>query len=179
MYDVWKRDTWTAKSVRTTYTHDLIRPPTLTLSLDANTMVQVTQTHLPEAIFQEGNDLASRAHAAPMTELSLEGDDTRDANDDVSIPKLEEDSKPPRPHGLPLSPTTSESSGPQSPTSGFGYGMVMTPSVQVIPPHESPHVSKPMHSNPGYMNGYYTQPYVSEKGPAFWPPTSSVSQYGY
>ncbi|CAG7921723.1 unnamed protein product [Penicillium olsonii] len=148
--------------------------------IDANTMIQVTQTHLPEAIFQDRGDISSLAHAAPSTGPSIETDsDVRDASDDLRIPKLEEDSKPQRSHGLPLSPTTSESSGPQSPTNGYGYGMVMPPSVQVIPPNESPNVSKPMHPDPAYMNGYYTQPFVSEKGPAFWPHTNSVSQYGY
>lgn len=142
-------------------------------------MIQVTQTHLPEAIFQDNNTLAIRAHAAPMTELLEPENNMHDASEEPSIPKLEEDSKPQRLHGLPLSPSTSESSGPQSPTSGFGYGMVMAPSLHVIPPHEPPKASKPMHPDPNYLNGYYTQPYVSDKGPAFWPHANSVSQYGY
>lgn len=143
--------------------------------------MQVTQVPFPEAILQDRHDLTSRAHAAPLTGSSLETENgRRDTSDDPTIPKLEEDLKPQRSHGLPLSPTTSESSEPQSPTSGYGYGMVMAPSVQVIPPQESPSVPKPMQPDPAYMNGYYAQqPFPSDKGPAFWPHASSVSQYGY
>ncbi|CAG8270105.1 unnamed protein product [Penicillium salamii] len=148
--------------------------------IDANTMIQVTQTHLPEAIFQDRNDLSSRAHAAPSSGLPLETEsDVNDSSDDPSNSKLEEDPKPQRSHGLPLSPTTSESSGPQSPTSGYGYNTVMAPPVQIVPPHDSSNFLKPEHQESNYIDGYYTQPFVPQKGPAFWPHANSVSQYGY
>jgi hypothetical protein len=150
-------------------------------AIDASTMIQVTQTHLPEAIFHDSNELPSRAHAAPVIAPAHEREnDMHDAGDDPRVPTPdEEDVKLHHSHGLPLSPTTSESSSPHSPTGSFGYGLAMAPSVHVIPPHESPIVSKPMHADPGYLSGYYAQPFVPEKGPAYWPHASSVSQYGY
>ena len=143
-------------------------------------MIQVTQTHLPVAIFQDSNELPSHTHAAPMTASAHKREnDMHDASDDPSIPTAEEeDSKIHHSYGLPLSPTTSESSGPHSPSGSFGYGLAMAPSVHVIPPNESPMVSKPMHADSGYLNGYYAQPLVSDKGSAaFWPHANSVSQY--
>jgi hypothetical protein len=145
-------------------------------------MIQVSQTHLPEAIFHDSNELPSRAHAAPMTVSAHKRENAMlDPSDDSNIPTAdEEDSKMHHTHGLvPLSPTNSESSGSHSPTGGFGYGLPMAPSVHVIPPHESPVAPKPMQASPGYLNGYYTQSFVSDKGPAYWPHTNPVSQYGY
>lgn len=148
---------------------------------DANTLIQVTQTHLPEAIFQDGDDLSSRAHAAPVTASMVETEhDMQDAGDNPSISTLEEDdSKLHHSHNLPLSPTTSESSGPHSPTGSFGYPMGVAPSVHVIPPLESPNVTKSMHPDPSYLSGYYSQPFVSEKGPEFWPHGNPAPPFGY
>jgi hypothetical protein len=149
---------------------------------DANTLIQVTQTHLPEAIFQDGDESSSRAHVAPVSTSSVveREHNIHDSSDDPSIPTLEDDdSKPHYSHGLPLSPTTSESSGPHSPTGSFGYPMNMVPSVHVIPPHESPMVTKSMNPSSGYLPGYYAQPFVPEKGPGFWSNANSMGQYGY
>lgn len=151
------------------------------VTIDASTLIQVTQTHLPEAIFQDGDELSSRAHAAPVIAPMIEAKhDMHDAGDNPGISTLEEDdSKLQHSHGLPLSPTTSESSGPHSPTGSFGYPMGIAPSVHVIPPLESQNVTKSMHPDPSYLSGYYSQPFVSEKGPGFWPHASSASQFGY
>ncbi|KGO71210.1 Protein of unknown function DUF2841 [Penicillium italicum] len=149
--------------------------------IDANTLIQVTQTHLPEAMFQDGDELSSRAHAAPATASVVEAEhDVHDAGDNPGITTLEEDdSKLHHSHNLPLSPTTSESSGPQSPTGSFGYPLGIAPSVHVIPPLESPNVTKSMHPDPSYLSGYYSQSFVSDKGPGFWPHANSASQFGY
>lgn len=148
---------------------------------DASTLIQVTQTHLPEAIFQDGDEISSRAHAAPVTASMMEAEhDMQDAGDNPSISTLEEDdSKLHHSHNLPLSPTTSESSGPHSPTGSFGYPMGVAPSVHVIPPLESPNVTKSMHPDPSYLSGYYSQPFVSDKGPGFWPHGNPAPQFGY
>ncbi|CAG8905469.1 unnamed protein product [Penicillium egyptiacum] len=148
--------------------------------IDASTLIQVTQTHLPEAIFPDSNELSSRAHAAPVTASVVEAEhDMHDADDNPSIPTLEEDDSKLHHSSLPLSPTTSESSGPQSPTGSFGYPMGIAPSVHVIPPLESPNVTKSMHPDPSYLSGYYSQPFVSDKGPGFWPHANPASQFGY
>ncbi|KAJ5210435.1 hypothetical protein N7491_010242 [Penicillium cf. griseofulvum] len=148
--------------------------------IDASTLIQVTQTHLPEAIFQDSDEL-SRAHAAPVTSSMIEAEnDMRDAGDESAISTLEEDdSKLHHSHGLPLSPTTSESSGPHSPAGSFGYPMGMAPSVHVIPPLESPNITKSMHPAPSYHPGYYSQQFVSDKGPGFWSHANPASQFGY
>ncbi|KAJ5474076.1 hypothetical protein N7475_003642 [Penicillium sp. IBT 31633x] len=149
--------------------------------IDANTLIQVTHTHLPEAIFHDGDEPSARAHAVPMVTPAIEVEnDMHDASDDPSIPPFEEDdSKFHHPNGLPLSPITSESSGTHSPVGSFGYPIGMVPSVHVIPPHESPVVPKSMHPDPIYMSGYYAQPFASDKGPGFWAQAESVSQYGF
>ncbi|KAJ6178495.1 hypothetical protein N7519_008956 [Penicillium mononematosum] len=149
--------------------------------IDASTLIQVTQTHLPEAIFPDSDELSSRAHAAPVTGPVVEVEhDMHDAGDNPGIPALEEDdSKLHHSHSLPLSPTTSESSGPQSPTGSFGYPIGMAPSVHVIPPLESANVAKSMHPDPSYLSGYYSQPFVSDKGPEFWSHANPASQFGY
>lgn len=149
--------------------------------IDASTLIQVTQTHLPEAIFQDGDELSSRAHAAPATASVIETEhDMHDAGDNPGISTLEEDdSKLHHSHSLPLSPTTSESSGPHSPTGSFGYPMGIAPSVHVIPPLETQNVPKSMHPDPTYLSGYYSQPFVSDKGPGFWAQANSASQFGY
>jgi hypothetical protein len=146
--------------------------------IDANFLIQVKHTHLPEAVFQETHELQPRAHAAPVAVHKREND--LDAGDDPNLTPDEEDVKVHHSRSLPLSPTTSESSSTHSPSGGYNYGMTMAPSVHVIPPHESAIASKPMHADPGYLNGYYTQQFVPEKAPgAYWPHASSVSQYGY
>ncbi|KAJ5372269.1 hypothetical protein N7517_004275 [Penicillium concentricum] len=148
--------------------------------IDASTLIQVTQTHLPEAIFQDSDELSSRAHAAPVTSSVVEAQrDMRDAGDEPGTSTLEEEDSKLHPHSLPLSPTTSESSGPHSPTGSFGYPMGMAPSVHVIPPLESSNVTKSLHPDPSYLSGYYSQQFVSDKGPGFWSHANSASQFGY
>ncbi|KAJ5154231.1 uncharacterized protein N7500_009670 [Penicillium coprophilum] len=148
--------------------------------IDANTLIQVTQTHLPEAIFQDSDELSSRAHAAPVTSSVIEAEhDIHDASNETGVSTLEEDDSKPHHSQSPLSPTTSESSGPHSPTGSFGYPMNMAPSVHVIPPLESSNVTKSMHPDPSYLSGYYPQQFVSDKGPGFWSQANPTSQFGY
>ncbi|KAJ5801273.1 uncharacterized protein N7518_003341 [Penicillium psychrosexuale] len=148
--------------------------------IDGSTLIQITQTHLPEAIFPD-DDLLSRAHAAPVTAPSIEAEyNMHDARDNPVISTLEDDDpKLHHSHSLPLSPTTSESSGPHSPTGSFGYPIAIAPSVHVIPPLESPNVTKSIHPDPGYLSGYYSQPFVSDKGPGFWPHANTASHRPY
>lgn len=148
---------------------------------DANTLIQVTQTHLPEAVYQGGDGLSSHALAAPAAASVIEVEhDMHSAGDNTGASfQEEEDSKLHHSHCQPLSPTTSESSGSHSPTGSFGYPMGIAPSVHVIPPLESPNVTKSMHPDPSYLSGYYQQPYVSDKGSGFWPHASSAPQFGY
>ncbi|KAJ6026887.1 uncharacterized protein N7446_004512 [Penicillium canescens] len=150
--------------------------------IDASTLIQITHTHLPEAIYHDVDEVSPRTQAASASASAIKQDhDINDAHND-SIPSLDEDESKLQPHShiLPLSPTTSESSGPHSPRSGgfSSYPLVAPPpTVHVIPP-ESPTVPKPMH-DPSYMSGYYAQPFMSDKGQGFWPHASPVSQYGY
>ncbi|KAJ5769364.1 hypothetical protein N7520_003923 [Penicillium odoratum] len=155
--------------------------------IDANTLVQVTQTHLPEANYQN-NDPATRVHAAPTT--SLDDEEEEDDEEDQS-PLLEPDQYslpgPGSGPGLPMSPATSESSGPHSPTTGYGaYPIGMGP-PNMVPqqspvikqdPHSHPHAHPHPHPHPHPMPGYYAQPYAPEKN-AYWPSVPSMTQYGY
>ncbi|KAJ5766550.1 uncharacterized protein N7511_004166 [Penicillium nucicola] len=150
--------------------------------IDASTLIQITHTHLPEAIYHDTDETLSRTKPAPVSSSAMNQDlDMNDVHEE-GIPTMEEDDCKPQshPHILPLSPTASESSGPHSPSSGgFGsYPLGMPPpTVHVIPP-ESPTIPKPMH-DPSYMSGYYAQPFMPDKGQGFWPHASPVSQYGY
>lgn len=141
-------------------------------------MLQVTHTNLPEAISHE-DEFSSRIHTAPVTKL-----DTEDGHDpgDGHRPQLEGGEPRTLGHqGLPLSPATSESSEPLSPTAGFGaYPVAMAPSML---PHESPSEPESMAVNPSYMPGYYAPPFAAaEKAPGYWPSVPHVppaSQFGY
>ncbi|EKV16562.1 hypothetical protein PDIG_20350 [Penicillium digitatum PHI26] len=137
--------------------------------IDANTLIQVTQTHLPEAVYQGGDGLSSHALAAPAAASVIEVEhDMHSAGDNTGASfQEEEDSKLHHSHCQPLSPTTSESSGSHSPTGSFGYPMGIAPSVHVIPPLESPNVTKSMHPDPSYLSGYYQQPSSSSISPPF------------
>lgn len=139
-------------------------------------MLQVTHTHLPEAIYQD-DELSSHA---PICSLDAESDgydpgsDTSPLADDVDPLTL------PGQRGVPLSPATSESSGPHSPSTAFGsYHLGIAPSIV----QDSPTAHKSVHADPGYMAGYYGHPFVpAPKNMGYWSGVSqmpSVSQYGY
>ncbi|KAJ6088424.1 hypothetical protein N7486_009685, partial [Penicillium sp. IBT 16267x] len=144
--------------------------------IDANTLLQVTHTHLPDAIYQD-DDLSTRIHAAPVTAFEAERDGydpgqdhspSLDDGDPLSFPGYK---------GLPLSPATSESSGPHSPVTGFRrYSVGMAPSEL---PQGSPSAPKSMAADPNCLS-YFAQPFVPEKSNAYWPNVSHpVSQCGY
>lgn len=112
--------------------------------------------------------MSSRAYAAPIGAFDAE----RDVPDDQNLPI--DDAHPlglQGQQGIPLSPATSESSGPHSPSTGLG-------AYPVGMPQESPTAHKSMHAEPGY---YFGQPFVP-KNDGYWPgvpPMPPVSQYGY
>lgn len=147
---------------------------------DANTLVQVTQTHLPEAIYQD-HQLSSRIHAAP---LSINPDqDGHDPGNTSNISSSQtDDTEHIRLHQqgghVPLSPATSASSGPHSPTTGFGtYPVDMAPPML---PHDSPSAPKSVAADPNYFQGYFGQQLVAaERGGGYWPGVPNVPQYGY
>ena len=147
-------------------------------TLDANTLLQVTQTHLPNAI-HPGDELSTRVHAAPRTIFDNEND-VQDLGNDHSPSQDDVDSLPlSAPRGVPLSPTTSESSGPHSPTVGFGaYPVGMAPHQMH---QESTSASKSMIADPNCLSGYYAQPFIpADKSHGYWPNMPHpVSHYGY
>ncbi|KAJ5197877.1 uncharacterized protein N7498_006994 [Penicillium cinerascens] len=57
--------------------------------IDANTLVQVTQTHLPDAIYQD-DELSSRIHAAPTTSLDDEEDNEPSSGHSSQIDEAEQ-----------------------------------------------------------------------------------------
>ncbi|KAJ5153371.1 uncharacterized protein N7482_009849 [Penicillium canariense] len=149
--------------------------------IDANALLQVTQTHLPEAICQD-DELSSSIHTAPITAFDedLDGPEEGDEHHlptDESAPSIY-----PASQGMPmpLSPTTSDSSGPRSPTFG-AYPIHMSPNML---PQESPSAAKHIPAEPNYLPGYYGQQFMpTEKtAPAYWPGVphmSHVTQFGY
>ncbi|KAJ5692589.1 hypothetical protein N7462_002012 [Penicillium macrosclerotiorum] len=147
--------------------------------IDANTLVQVTKTHLPEAIYQE-DDFSSHAHAAPIASLDTENDgDCFVEKSKASLRDGDQAAYPVR-QVVPLSPATSESSGPHSPTfSAYPVNMGSAAMQQ-----ESPTMQKPMPTDPNFMHGFYGQQFLpTEKAPpSYWPsvpPMPQVSQFGY
>ena len=153
----------------------------LTREIDANTLVQVTHTQVPEATYPE--DELSNVYTAPILTVPSEHDEHEADDDQVHLltegdPLLAQGS-----HGVPLSPATSVSSGSHSPTTGFNtYRFGMSASGM---PQESPGLSatKAVAPDPHYMLGYYSQPFVpTDKPSSYWPdvtPMASVSQYRY
>lgn len=145
--------------------------------IDANTLVQVTQTHLPDAIYQD-DGLSSRIHAAPTTSLDDEEDHEPSSGHGSQIDEAEQFILG---NQMPPSPSTSESSGPYSPTTGFSsYPMGMAPPMM---PQESPTAHKSMAADSNYMPGYYGQQFMpTEKPPGYWPSVSHVPHlphFGY
>ncbi|KAJ5651953.1 hypothetical protein N7507_009379 [Penicillium longicatenatum] len=149
--------------------------------IDASTLVQVTQTHLPEANYQ-ATDPTIRVHSAPST--SFDTEDEQDDEDQGPLLETADQYTIPTHQGVPLSPATSESSEPHSPTTGYGaYPIGMAPNML---PHESPVIKQQMadphpHAPPHPMAGYYAQPFApTEKNAGYWPSVPhSMSQFGY
>lgn len=142
-------------------------------------MVQVSHTLLPEAIYQD-EELSSHAHAAPICSLDADTDGYDPGGDTSSLADEVDPLTLPGQRGVPLSPATSESSGPRSPSTGFGpYPVSMAPSMV----QQSPTPLKSVHADPGYLPGYYGQHFVpAQKNTGYWsgvPQMPSVSQYGY
>lgn len=82
--------------------------------------------------------------------------------------------------GVPLSPATSESSGPQSPTTAYStYPVGMAPPMI---PQESPTAPK-LAADPNFFQGYYEPQFVSSgKSSGYWAGVSHgphVSRYEY
>lgn len=139
----------------------------------------MTQTHLPDVVYRE-EELSSRVHAAPA--LSL---DDEDDNNQVSGhgSQLDEADSFPLGNQMPPSPSssTSQSSGPHSPTASFSsYPMGMAPPMM---PQGSPTAHKSMAADQGYMPSYYGQQFMpTEKPPGYWSGMSHVPHvphFGY
>jgi hypothetical protein len=145
------------------------RPKKVTGVLDGDTLVQVAQTHLPEAAHLDAQDLPSHAVVAKVEE------DAHDYHHRQSS-VVEGGSSPlQRKTGqriLPLSPATSPSS-PHSPPAG-SYG-----AYPVAMSQQSPRCMP--HADPDYMPGYYG-PFVGiekEPAPELWQSPGHVAHYGY
>ena len=131
-------------------------------------------THLPEANYPD-EDHSTQVYSAPVTQIE-EYDDQEVGDGHQSL--LEEgDRLAFSSQGLPLSPATSESSGPHSPTTtGFGghpHSIGMLPSNML--PQESPIDSKPVP-----VPGYYAPPFTTaEKNTGYWAEMPTMTQFGY
>lgn len=126
----------------------------------------MTQTHLPEAIYQE-HELSSRVHAASISALDVEGDG-HDPGDDRSPPL--DDSDPLMIQGQQILPTT-----------GFKAHPVGMPPCAMS--QETPSASKVMHTDPNYISDYFTRTFAPTKKPSGdWPSVPlmpQISEYGY
>ncbi|KAJ5111376.1 hypothetical protein N7532_001911 [Penicillium argentinense] len=149
--------------------------------IDGNTLVAVTYTQLPEALSQEGEEFFTQTHVTPVSVLDIKPEHDRDHH---SLPLTTNDSAT-NSQGLPLSPATSDSSGPHSPgTTDFNsYTVNMG---QAAMPQGSPtaHKSMPPHPHPSYIPSYYPQEFIPAQKPAgeYWPDVPALpppSQYGY
>ncbi|KAJ5668440.1 uncharacterized protein N7477_007010 [Penicillium maclennaniae] len=147
--------------------------------IDGNTLIQVTQTHLPDVVYRE-EELSSRVHAAPTFSLDDEDDNDHFSGQGSQLDEVDSfplgNQMPPSP-----SPSSSQSSGPHSPTASFSsYPMSMAPQMM---PQESPTARKSMAADQGYMPGYYGQQFMpTEKPPGYWSGISHVPHlphFGY
>jgi hypothetical protein len=153
------------------------------LEVDANARLQVIHTHLPEAICQE-DELSTNIYVAPITALDDETDsqDTQPFRAESSL-QLDDSAHlgHSSSHGIPLSPTASDSSGPHSPTFGI-YPATLAPGVLS---QESPTSIKQMPAEPTYLPGYYGQQFMPTEKTApggYWPGVTNVPQvshFGY
>ncbi|KAJ5884872.1 hypothetical protein N7495_009382 [Penicillium taxi] len=143
--------------------------------LDGNTRLQVSKTHLPEAIFME-DEISSRFPEAPLTISDMEFDNY---DHGYQSPRSEDGDRAPHFHhnALPPSPT-SDSSEPHTPTIGFGtHPSGMT---QSFVPNGSP---KPVLTDPSLLPSYFPQPYPpAARDMGYWPGMAYMPQahhYGY
>lgn len=153
------------------------------LEVDANARLQVIHTHLPEAICQE-EELSPSIYVAPITALDDETDD-QDTQAFRAEPSLQLDDGAQlghsSSHGMPLSPTASDSSGPHSPT----FGAYPTTMGAGVLPQESPTTVKHIPPEPTYLPGYYGQQFIPTGKTApggYWPDVTHVPQvphFGY
>lgn len=139
-------------------------------------------TQLPDNINQEGKMLL-RTHATPVSALDLnsEIDEARNPQNlaiDGTHHRPSFDQK-----GLPLSPATSDSSGPRSPTNTNFNSYHINMSRPAVA-HESQIEHKPALQPQNYVQGYFPQHFVPTEKPSteYWPdvpPMPPVSHYGY
>ncbi|KAJ5116012.1 hypothetical protein N7456_000360 [Penicillium angulare] len=167
--------------------------------IDGNTVIQVIHTHLPEANFQDEAGELTPMHSAPVMKMDEEDDQDLGDSHGSLLDESEQLAFSSHHQGLPLSPATSESSGPHSPTTtGFGgHHIGMMPSMI---PHESPIDSKPgsVHApvsvplpvpvpgvhmgGGGGHGGYYAPAFTGEKNTGYWGEMAvshGMNQFGY
>ncbi|KAJ6157450.1 hypothetical protein N7470_005042 [Penicillium chermesinum] len=141
--------------------------------IDGSKMIQVTKTHLPDAVFS-GEGLPKGACLAPIkaSDSAHEsfGDDGTSSidNGELSVPKQE----------VPLTPTTSNSSVSHSPINDLGtYSMGMMPNTLS---HGSPVDMRQAAPDQTYFRGYFPQQFAPvDKEAAYWPNVPHSIQYGY
>ena len=129
----------------------------------------MTHTHLPEASFQD--DMLTGIHAAPITAIDAE-DEGQDPGSDHTAEESDRFTVPSQ-QGMPLSPATSDSSGPHSPTN-TGYGNF----PMRMPPNILPQDSKPMPET-APMPGYFAPPLAPVEKSGFWSTMPPGMQFGY
>ncbi|CAI7677741.1 unnamed protein product [Penicillium pancosmium] len=124
--------------------------------IDANTLIQVFHTQLPDSDNQDG-----------------EGASSNQINRGTASDR----------QAVPLSPATSDSSGPHSPTNtSFNAYPVNLGRSEI--PQEAHNEHKPLLQTPNYLPGYFPQHFVPADKPSteYWPnvpPMPDVSPYGY
>jgi hypothetical protein len=128
----------------------------LTQHTDANTLIQVFHTQLPDSDNQDGE----RASSNQINRGT--------ASDRQAVP---------------LSPATSDSSGPHSPTN-TSFNAYPVNLGRSETPQEAHNEHKPLLQTPNYLPGYFPQHFVPADKPSteYWPnvpPMPDVSQYGY
>ncbi|KAF7712477.1 Uncharacterized protein PECH_003095 [Penicillium ucsense] len=160
--------------------------------LDANARIQVRHTHLPEAICHE-DDLSSSIYIAPLSLMEDEQEDQDEdsygveshgmpLDDNAAMGPVAAHGSHPNPHGLPLSPTTSDSSGPHSPGTYGAYTTAMPSRVLATQP--SPATIKDIPIESTYLAPCYGQQFMpSVKASAgYWPTMAQMPQnssFGY
>lgn len=149
--------------------------------IDANTLIQVSHTKLSCTENQEG-EILSPTHAPPVSARSFNPDVEDVGHSQSGFIDRTNPGPPPDQPGLPLSPATSDSSGPRSPTNTSFTTYPVHLNQPAIP--QEPMIGhKSVLQPPTYLPGYYPQQFAPQKTSAdYWPNVPSmpdVSPYGY
>lgn len=152
--------------------------------IDENTLIQISHTSLPVDDCEKPGDKPSPSQMTPVSTQDLNLENHQPTNSQNLFVDGTNQTYPPQQQGAPLSPATSDSSGPHSPTNTNSNVYPISMSRPGMP-KETQTGYKPVVEAPNYMSGFFPAHFqvpASKPSNEYWsnvPPMPDVSPYGY